>query len=292
MSKKDNRLGLALGGGGLKGFAHIGVLQVLEQRGIPISFIAGTSAGSIIAALYASGISPFHMETLALRLKPEDYLDYNYWGMVKHLFGLLKPGYESPLEGIFKGDKIEQLVEKLTRGKTLQDCKLPIAIVACDIDSGQEIIFTNIHMEADQEDLVIIREARLSQAVRASLSIPVTFIPARFYNMQLVDGGLKSMVPVVPLKITGAPYIMAVNLGSPRYRYPVRGIFQIISRSIDILAFETSKTEQQWLADQVIYPRVPAIKLDDLSQIEPAIRAGRKAMRHQIDLLESELGIL
>ncbi|MDD3852217.1 MAG: patatin-like phospholipase family protein [Syntrophomonadaceae bacterium] len=292
MSKKVKSLGLALGGGGLKGFAHIGILQVLEQRGIPINFIAGTSVGSIIAALYASGISPFHMETLALRLQPGDYLDYNYWGMLKHLFGLLKSGYESPLEGIFKGDKIEQLVEKLTRGKTLQDCRLPIAIVACDIDSGQEIIFTNTHIEADQEDLLIIREARLSQAVRASVSIPVTFIPARVYNMQLVDGGIKSMVPVVSLKMMGVPYILAVNLGSPRYRHPVRGIFQIISRSIDILAYETSKTEQQWLADQVIYPQVPAIKLDDLSKVESTIRAGRKAMRHQINLLESGLGIL
>ena len=77
MSKRVKNLGLALGGGGLKGFAHIGVLQVLEQRDIPISFIAGTSVGSIIAALYASGISPSHMETLALRLQPGDYLAYN-----------------------------------------------------------------------------------------------------------------------------------------------------------------------------------------------------------------------
>ena len=188
-------LGLALGGGGLKGLAHIGVLQVLEENSIPISAISGTSAGSIVAALYASGLSPWRMQELAMQLEVKDYIDYDIIAFAKFFWALLLPGVKASLDGLIKGDKLEKLLYKWTRGKTLAQSRIPISIIACDIDSGQEIIFTNQNMEVTGPRLVI-KEALLSEAVRSSTSIPATFVPLQFRGMQMVDGGVKEMVPV------------------------------------------------------------------------------------------------
>lgn len=108
------RFGMALGGGGLKGLAHIGVLQVLIDNHIYPDYIAGTSAGSIVASLYASGISPYEMETIVLSLSPSDYIDYNFAGLIKYLCSLWLPNYNYTLNGLIIGDKIEQLVNGWT----------------------------------------------------------------------------------------------------------------------------------------------------------------------------------
>jgi NTE family protein len=183
-------LGLALGGGGLKGLAHIGVMQVLEENSIPISVISGSSAGSVVAALYASGLSPWRMQELMMQLQAKDYIDYDIVAFTKFFWALLLPGVKASLDGLIKGDKLEKLLYKWTRGKTLADSRIPISIIACDIDSGQEIIFTNQNMEVTGPRLVI-KEALLSEAVRASTSIPATFVPLQFRGRQMVDGGGK-----------------------------------------------------------------------------------------------------
>ncbi|MGE5390662.1 MAG: patatin-like phospholipase family protein [Deltaproteobacteria bacterium] len=281
-------LGLALGGGGLKGLAHIGVLQVLEASAIPVTMISGTSAGSLVAALYASGMSPRQMETAALSLKPSDYLDYNVAGLLKALVGFLVPGLEISLDGVLKGDKLEQLVYYLTGGQSLRDVKIPLSIIACDINTGREVIFTNCDLSADN-DTVIIHEALLSEAVRASCSIPATFVPLDFRGMQMVDGGVRSIVPVKAQQQMGAEYTLAVNLGQETYKEPVQGIPQIVGRTLNILTYETSSTDQAILADLAIYPGVTGVKLDDLSKAEEIIRAGRRAMRENLPQLEAGL---
>jgi len=283
------QLGLALGGGGLKGLAHIGILQVLAARGIPVAMISGTSAGSLVAALYASGMSPWQMEKAALSLQPSDYLDYNVGGMLKALVGFLVPGLGAPLDGVLKGDNLEHLVYRLTRGQSLRDVKMPLAIIACDIDTGREVIFTNRKISKADDDTVIIHDALLSEAVRASCSIPATFVPFDFKGMKLVDGGVRSIVPVAVQKALGAEYTLAVNLGQETYNTPVEGIPQIVGRTLNILTYETSSTDQALLADLAVYPGVGGVKLDDLSRAEEIIRAGRRAMREKIPELESGL---
>jgi NTE family protein len=235
-------LGLALGGGGLKGLAHIGVLQILNNNGIKPAFISGTSAGSIIAALYASGLSPYQIEEAVTRLTPVDYLDYNILGVIKYCLNLLIPGYKYSLDGIVVGDKIEKLVYRLTGGKKLLDIDLPLAIISCDIDSGRKIIFTNMSLDINDKDIMIIKDALLSEAVRSSISIPITFQPKHFMGMQMVDGGLKDIVPVMVNKWMGADYILAINLGTETYQTKVEGIIEIISRTLSIMTFETSDT--------------------------------------------------
>ncbi|ABI67420.1 patatin-like phospholipase family protein [Syntrophomonas wolfei] len=281
-------LGLALGGGGLKGLAHIGVLQVLEENSIPISAISGTSAGSIVAALYASGLSPWRMQELAMQLEVKDYIDYDIIAFAKFFWALLLPGVKASLDGLIKGDKLEKLLYKWTRGKTLAESRIPIGIIACDIDSGQEIIFTNQNMEVTGPRLVI-KEALLSEAVRSSTSIPATFVPLQFRGMQMVDGGVKEMVPVEVQKIMGTDYILSVNLGRESYAEKVTGITQIVSRSLNIMSYETSATAEALFADLVIHPRVKAVRLDDIGQAEKIIRAGRRAAKAKIDEIKRGL---
>lgn len=283
------QLGLALGGGGLRGFAHIGVLQVLHENNIPVDLISGTSAGSIIAALYAAGLSPYDMEEVVLDLKPQDYLDYNISGLCKYLLGLIIPGYKATMDGIIVGRKLEKLMFKLTGGKKLADSRLPLSIIACDINTGREIIFTSQEMEVENPDYTLVTESLISTAVRASISIPATFVPKSWGGMQLVDGGIKDVVPVLIQKVMGAEYILAINLGKELYEQKVAGIPQIISRTIDIMTFETSDTSEDIFADMVVYPQVPPVNLGDLDKTRQIIRAGRRAMKEQIAELKKQL---
>lgn len=284
-------LGLALGGGGLKGLAHIGVLQILKDNQIPVALISGTSAGSIFAALYACGVSPYKMEQIVLNLKKEDYLDYNIAGFIKYIAGLFFPGLRNTLDGIIRGDRLEKLIYTLTGGKSLADSKIPLAIMACDINTGKEVIFTNQNIEVEDGNTIIIREALLSEAVRASISIPATFVPKWFDGMQLVDGGVRDIVPVRVQKIMGAEYILAVNLGKETYTRPVAGIPEIISRTLNILTYETSAAEEDIFADMVIYPDTGEVQLDELEKAEYIIRAGRRVMKENINKLKRELNI-
>lgn len=282
-------LGLALGGGRLKGLAHIGVLQVLSDNGIKPAFISGTSAGSIVAAFYASGLSPYQIEEVVTKLTPSDYLDYDIMGVLKYFFNLLIPGYKYSLDGIVVGDKIEKLVYHLTCGKSLMDIELPLAIVSCDIDSGRKIIFTNQQMDIEDKDIIIIRDALLSEAVRSSISIPVTFQPKNFLGMQMVDGGLKDIVPVMVNKWMGSDYALAINLGKANYQTKVNGILQIISRTLSIMTFETSDAEEKFFADMLLYPDVPDVNLTDLKDAPQIIRAGRRVMLENIAELKRGL---
>ncbi|HZK43082.1 MAG TPA: patatin-like phospholipase family protein [Syntrophomonadaceae bacterium] len=282
------KLGLALGGGGLKGLAHIGVLQILQENQIPIAQISGTSIGSVIAALYAYGISPYEMEEIALDLKISDYIDYNLSGIVKHIISLYIPGYKATLDGFIKGNKLECLMNKLTSGKEITDIKMPLSIIACDIDTGREIVFSNQDLLLNETQM-LIKKVKLSEAVRASSSIPVTFVPFSFHQSQLVDGGVREIVPVGVQYQMGAEYILAVNLGQEIYDQPVKGIFQIINRTLSILIFETSKENQETYADMAIYPNITNVNITDVDKAAEIIRSGRRAMKNHIEDLKWSL---
>lgn len=282
-------IGMALGGGGLRGMAHIGVLQVMQENGLKPQYISGTSAGSIIAALYASGISPYQMQSIAMKLSPSDFIDYNLTGTFKYLLSFLCPFYEAPLEGIILGDKLEKMIYELTEGKRLAEVNMPLAIIACDINSGRKIIFTNQDVEIERGDVLVVQDALISEAVRCSVSIPVTFIPKDFVGLKVVDGGLKEIVPASIAKIMGADYILSVNLGQEMYDSQVKGIPQIISRTLSILIYETSEMEEEIYSDMTIYPGVQGTSLNDTAAIAKIIRAGRRAMRENIEELKRQL---
>jgi len=286
---KMKKLGLALGGGGLRGLAHIGILQVLEDNDVPPAIISGTSVGSIIATLHVSGMSAYQMEEEVLKLKPYDYLDYNISGLIKHILAQFIPTIDNGLDGIIKGERLEKLIYQLTNGRELTDSKIPVAIIACNIDSGREIIFCSQNITLPDKNVLLIEDARLSQAVRASTAIPAVFVPYHLQAMQLVDGGVRSMVPVTVQKLLGAEYILAINLGQEIYDQAVEGIPQIVNRAISILGYETSATEQKIYANMAIYPQVGEVKLHDLRRAPEIIRIGRRVMKNRINELKKDL---
>jgi len=182
--KKGLKIGLALGGGSARGLAHVGVILALEAYNIPIDIIAGTSIGSIIGGLYASGATIEQLEEVALSIKKS-----------KTLF-LIDPVF--PHSGLISGDRIEKMLNQFAiKDKTFDDLKIPFAAVATEIENGAE---------------VIINQGKLIDAVRASISIPGIFTPVKYQDYYLVDGGVVNPVPVDVVQMMGADIIIAVSL--------------------------------------------------------------------------------
>jgi len=178
------KIGLALGSGSARGLAHVGVIMALEAYNIPIDIIAGTSIGSVIGSLYASGATVRQLEEVALSIKKS-----------KTLF-MIDPVF--PHSGLISGDRIEKMLNQFgIKDKIFDDLKIPFAAVATDVESGAE---------------VILNQGKVIDAVRASISIPGIFTPVKYQDYYLVDGGVVDPVPVDVVKMMGADIIIAVNL--------------------------------------------------------------------------------
>ncbi|MEN6392033.1 MAG: patatin-like phospholipase family protein, partial [Syntrophomonas sp.] len=232
-------------------------------------------------SLYASGVSPAAMEEIVLQLKTRDYIDFNWLDLLAHVAS----GGRIPVDGFIKGNKLERLIFKLTGGRSLKDAGLPLAVIACDINTGQKTVFASQPLKLENEGDILITEALMSGAVRASCAIPAVFTPVDRGDLQLVDGGVCEMVPILESRSLGAQYILAVNLGQEAYDQKVRGIIQVVGRSLSILEYETSSLAQDLLADQVVYPSTGDAALDDIAQAPYLIRCGRRAMKAQLDEL-------
>ena len=180
---KPPRIGLALGGGAARGFAHIGVIQVLEEAGIRPDLVVGTSAGSLVAALYASGKTGQEMATLALGMDEGAITDWSF-----------------PTRGLIRGEALARYVREQTGGRTIEQMKLPLGIVATDLDSGAPILF---------------QRGDTGVAVRASSAVPAVFQPVKIGSREYVDGGLVSPVPVRFARQMGAELVMAVDISAP-----------------------------------------------------------------------------
>lgn len=221
MAKKRKKVGVALSGGGSKGIAHIGVLKVLEDYGIPIDFISGTSIGSVIGSLYCAGYTTNQLEELFTG-------DTREW---KNLFD-----YTFPKHGLIKGKKIEKFLEEELKDIQFKDLKIPLYITSFDIIEKQEIIFN---------------KGSVSKAVRASISIPGMIVPVENNNRVLVDGGVIDPIPTEVLKKAGADIVIAVNVNERKIKKPkfdravdkkrkrkIPGIWEIASKSFKVMAYE------------------------------------------------------
>lgn len=245
MSKADKKTALVLGGGAARGIAHIGVSKVLKRHKIPFDIVVGTSIGSIMGAIYALGLSFKHVEDVALQTTWKDLSD----------FALSKTG-------LLEGRNLERIIEGLLEGKGFSDLKKDLAIVATDIENGEE---------------VVISSGNLARAIRASCSIPGIFIPVRIDGRLLVDGGLRSTVPSEPAKLMGADFIVAVDVGYCVRKGRISNIFQVLFQSIQIIGSELNKHEARH-ADIVIEvplgENIDQMALDKAAEI---IAIGEKA---------------
>ncbi|KEO81936.1 patatin-like phospholipase family protein [Tumebacillus flagellatus] len=250
------RIGLALGAGGARGFAHVGVLQVLEKMGIEIASIAGSSMGSMVGAFYCNGMDTKYLEQLAVNLKRRHWIDFTV-----------------PKMGFVNGTRIMEMVRFLTKGQNIEDLRVPLAIVATDVERGERVVF---------------REGPIDQAVRASISIPGIFIPHRYQGRLLIDGGVIDRVPIHVAREMGADIVIAVDVGLFDRETQVKSIFDVIFQSIEIMEREILRS-RMLDADLVIRPDVGHISSTAFTQIDEAVRLGREATERVAELIRSTI---
>ncbi|MEI7035204.1 patatin-like phospholipase family protein [Fulvimonas yonginensis] len=249
-------IGLALGGGAAKGFAHIGVIKMLEASGIHVDVVAGTSAGSVVGALYAGGMDAFALQQAALALDEDALRDV-------HLFG----------GGLVQGRKLQDYVDGLVQGRPIERLKRPFAAVATDLASGQRVVFTH---------------GDTGLAVRASCSVPGVFEPAAIGGRRYVDGGVVSPVPVDAARQLGADVVIAVDISTRSDGRLPTDMLGILGRSVVIMGQHLGAQELA-RADVVIRPQVDALGAADFAQKDRAILEGERAALAAVPLIRARL---
>jgi len=242
---KPAKVALVLGAGSSKGFAHIGVLKILESNKIPIHMIVGTSVGSAVGSLYAYGIDAFSLQKLAIAVSQGDIVD----------------SVIIPSNGFIKGEKLEEFINKLVKNTPIEKLKIPFYAVATDLEKGQEIVFA---------------KGNTGTAVRASCSIPGIFRPVKISDRIYVDGGVVSPIAVDAAKRFGADVVIAVDVSSGAERTQPEGTIETILQSINIM-YSKLGAIQLAKADVVIRPKVSHIGSADFSKKHEAILEGEKA---------------
>lgn len=241
---KPPRIGLALGGGAARGFAHIGVLQVLEEQGIKPDLVVGTSAGSVVATLYASGKTPAELTSMAMTLDESSITDWVF-----------------PGRSLLKGEALAKFVRNLTAGRQIESMRVPLGIVAADLQNGQPILF---------------RRGDPGVAVRASSSVPGVFEPVKISGREYIDGGAVSPVPVRFAKQMGADVIIAVDISAIPEGQSTKGAVDILLQTFNIMGHAISQYELQD-ADVVMRPKLEGIGSAEFSARRLSILAGREA---------------
>jgi NTE family protein len=240
-------IGLALGGGFARGMAHIGVLKVLEEEGIPIRLMAGTSVGALIAALYCSGSSVQELETLSRSVR---FTTFARWTVSRY--------------GFASNDRMVSFLTRLLKVKSFEELLIPLGVTATDFNSGEGVVF---------------HSGSIIDPVRASCAYPGMFLPVNIRGHWLVDGMLSYPVPSRPLRDMGAERVLAVHLkgqwskdGAPRH------LFDVIGQSFAIAQDQMSHL-WRGAADIVVEPEVAGFAYDDFKRAGELIRAGEAAMR-------------
>lgn len=250
MAEYNPTIGLALGAGGARGLAHIGVLKVLKEEGIDIDVIAGTSMGSIIGGLYAAGIPVNYMEKIAEEIEWDDLSDITF-----------------PRTGLIKGDKILKFIEILTQNKDFSELNIPFSAIACDIEKGEHIV---------------LNSGNVSKAIRASIAIPGIFVPYEHQNKVLVDGGVLDRVPVSTVRKMGADVIIAVDIRVNEVNNKINNIFDVLFNTFDIMQYEFQKLNDLG-ADIQIRPDLNDVDTLELKNSEKCIKEGYNETLKHID---------
>jgi len=238
------KIALVLGAGASRGFAHIGVLKVLESNNIPIHMIVGTSAGSFVGSLYAYGFNAFQIQKMALLIEKGDLVD------------LIIPD-----NGFIKGDKIEEYVNNTLKNTPIEKLKIPFYAVATSIPNGQEVVFG---------------QGNTGMAVRASCSIPGIFRPKRIADKMYIDGGVVSPLAVDAARRYGADIVIAVDISADLDTKPPEGTIDTILQAINIM-YAKLPSAQLTKADVIIKPKVGHIGSSDFEKRHEAIMEGEKA---------------
>ena len=250
------RIGLALGGGAARGFAHIGVIQVLEEAGIHADLVVGTSAGSLIAAMYASGKTGSEMANLAQVMDEGAITDWSF-----------------PARGLIRGEALARYVREQTGGRSIEQMRLPLGIVATDLDSGLPILF---------------QRGDTGSAVRASSAVPAVFQPVKIGSREYVDGGLVSPVPVRFARQMGAELVIAVDISTAPDGNATSDMMKLLLQTFAIMAKSINQFELRD-ADFVLRPTLVGISSADFAARLKAIQAGREVTQRLLPELRAKI---
>lgn len=256
--KKAPKLGLALGGGAARGFAHIGVIQVLEENGIKPDLVVGTSAGSLVAVFYATGKTGAQLQWLADSMDESQLTDWTV---------------PFTSRGMLRGEALGRYVNSQLNGAKIEDMKMPLGIVATDLQTGDGILF---------------RRGDIATAVRASSAVPSVFEPVRIGNKDYVDGGLVSPVPVRFARQMGADIIIAVDISSRPEDAKTTDILKVLLQTFSIMSKSISQLELAQ-AEVVVRPAMPDVGSAEFAARKKSIEAGRAAMKLALPALKAAL---
>lgn len=243
-------IALVLGSGGARGYAHIGAIEVLEQAGIQPDFIVGTSAGSIVGSIYASGLSAKELRKTALQMKAKDVRDFTL-----------------DMKGFFDGKKVQDYVNKQVNHQPLHALAIPMYVVATELQQGKRVVFNY---------------GNTGQAVRASVSIPSMFIPTAIAEKEYVDGGLVSPVPVHVARELGADIVIAVDILAQPQHTDTKNVWGLFNQNINIMQNHLAKQELKH-ADIVVQPDLrEKAHIFDVTGREKTMQAGAEAMQKEL----------
>lgn len=251
------RIALALGGGAARGFAHIGVIKVLESHGIVPDIIVGTSAGAVVGSLYAGGFDPFQMQKLAQQLDEKVFADWTLGG-----------------RGFLKGEALQEFINQHLNRRPLEKLNKPFATVATDLSNGERIVF---------------RSGDTGTAVRASAAVPGIFQPTPVRGRSYVDGGLSSPVPVHAARELGADIVIAVDISAKPEGQPTDSVTAVMWQTITIMGGVIGKNELK-TADVVIRPNLPYVKSWDFAARNEAMLEGERAAQNALPAIRQKLG--
>ena len=254
---KAVKVALVLGAGAAKGFAHVGVLKVLEANHIPVHMVVGTSVGSLVGSLYAYGYSAYDLQKIAIGLERGELVDLTV-----------------PDNGFVKGELLEAYVNRMIRGTTIENLRIPFYAVATDIGSGQEMVFG---------------KGNTGMAVRASCSIPGIFQPVRIGDRTYVDGGVVSPVAVDAARRLGADVVIAVAISGGVSGVLPETTLDTIFQSVNVMYAKIAENQLS-RADVVIHPKVGYIASGDFTKRHEAILEGETAAQAALPKIQQRLG--
>ena len=264
------RIALALGGGAARGFAHIGVIKALEAQGISPDIVVGTSAGSVVGALYASGLNGFQIQELSMNMEEDQVLDGS--GMYRCIVETVI----SDKRGCIKGQALQDFINRNVKGRPIENLSKTFAAVATNLSNGEMMVF---------------QTGNTGMAVRASSSVPVFFQPVMINAKDYVDGGLVAPVPVSAARTLGADFVIAVDISDRPQDRKTAGIVDILWQTFTIFGQTINRYELP-KADVVIRPVTYGIPATDLSGRNIAVLEGEKAVAAILPELKARLAIL
>jgi NTE family protein len=254
------KIALVLGGGAARGFAHIGVIRVLEQEKIPIDMIVGTSVGSLIGVIYASDQNSFELEWTAFTLEKDHLFDFGVLGAFTGM-------------GPVRGDKLEEFVRTKVPAANIENLKVPFAAVATDLNRGTR---------------VVLDRGPVAKAVRASSAIPGVFNPVEHQGKLLVDGGVVDNIPIAVAREKGADIVIAVDISENVTNYNVTNVVDVVLQSVNIM-FNQNVEHRKKNADILISPAVGNVAMLDFTQKKRCMQAGIDAARKAMPELKNRI---